>query len=54
MTLTRSNSSVRAPPDTLTTDVHVMQVLSVSYGLFAGLRGFLISLLNTQLMQNLR
>ena len=31
-----------------------VQVLSVSYGLFAGLRGFLISLLNTQLIQNLR
>ena len=32
----------------------VLQVLSVSYGVFAGLRGFLISLLNTQLIQNLR
>jgi hypothetical protein len=31
-----------------------MQVLSVMYGLFAGLRGFLISLLNTDLIQNLR
>ena len=30
------------------------QVLSVMYGLFAGLRGFLISLLNTDLIQNLR
>ena len=34
--------------------MQLMQVLSVSYGLFAGLRGFLISLLNTQLIQNLR
>ena len=31
-----------------------MQVLSVSYGVFAGLRGFLISILNTDLIQNLR
>ena len=30
------------------------QVLSVMYGFFAGLRGFLISLLNTDLIQNLR
>lgn len=40
--------------ETLSTQVQLMQVLSVSYGLFAGLRGFLISLLNTQLIQNLR
>ncbi|CAL5226115.1 g8932 [Coccomyxa viridis] len=35
-------------------NVQILAVLSVSYGLFAGLRGFLISLLNTQLIQNLR
>ncbi|CAL8468057.1 g7596 [Coccomyxa elongata] len=47
--VTESGSSVK-----FYQNVKLLAVLSVMYGFFAGLRGFLISLLNTDLIQNLR